>query len=176
MEIGTQRSLFYPVAEDFKGACHCGHHCHLIDHAAGKVGLHKAGGLNGRDLDFALTLAAQRFRQILHAHLCDLIHACARNGEVGVDGGDINHLSLSLLDHLVIDGGDAENSALDADVDALFPFVQRLLMLTEKGQRHRPGVVNKHIDPAVGIYREFSHCENIVLFRHVCYDVAGLPP
>ena len=47
-------------------------------------------------------------------------------------------------------------------------------MLTEKGQRHRPGVVNKHIDPAVGIYREFSHCENIVLFRHVCYDVAGL--
>ncbi len=58
---GRSGSLFYPVAEDFKGAATAGIIANLIDHAAGKVGLHKARGLMSVTLILPLTLAAQRF-------------------------------------------------------------------------------------------------------------------
>ena len=45
-------------------------------------------------------------------------------------------------------------------------------MLGEIGQRHRPGVIDEHVNGAVGVYSELRHVEHIVLLGHVSDNIS----
>ena len=82
-------------------------------------------------------------------------------------------MSATLSNHLIVDCADAVKGALDGNINALFPLVQPLFMLSKKTERHCSGVIYQHIHASIGLNCKSDHVKHIFPHSHISDYIAG---